>query len=84
MKVKCPFRMRSMSSGSDCKVLVRCELHNHKLSKDLEGHDILCRLKVHEIQFVNDMTKYDMATQYIVSALKDKDPKKPHQCYPDV
>lgn len=72
MKVKYPFRLRSMPSGSGWKVIVRCELHTHKLSKDLEGRDILDCLKVHERQFVNDMTKYNMASRYIVSALKDK------------
>ncbi|XP_050909420.1 protein FAR1-RELATED SEQUENCE 5-like [Lathyrus oleraceus] len=75
MKVKCPFRMRSASSGSGWKVMVRCELHNHKLSEHLDGHDILNCLKVHERQFVDDMTKYNMTPRYIISALKDKDPE---------
>lgn len=45
MKVKCLFMLRSMSSGSGCNTIVRCGLHNHKLAKDLDGHDILGRLK---------------------------------------
>ncbi|XP_050889914.1 uncharacterized protein LOC127095243 [Lathyrus oleraceus] len=53
--------------------MVRCGFHNHKLSENLYGHDILGRLKVHERQFVNDMAKYNMAPWYIISALKDKD-----------
>ncbi|XP_050920574.1 uncharacterized protein LOC127138225 [Lathyrus oleraceus] len=73
MKVKCPFRLRSTLSGSGWKMMVMYGFHNNKLSKDLDGHDILGRLKVHERQFVNDMTKYIMDPQYIVSALKDKD-----------
>ncbi|KAI5421169.1 hypothetical protein KIW84_044859 [Lathyrus oleraceus] len=60
MKVKCTFRPRSVASGSGWKVMVRCKLHNHKLSKDLEGHDILSCLKDYERQFVNDMTKCNM------------------------
>ncbi|XP_050875735.1 uncharacterized protein LOC127079397 [Lathyrus oleraceus] len=67
--------MRSASSGSGWKVIVRCGLHNHKLSKDLEARDILGHLKVHEKHFVNDITKYNMTTRYIVAALKDKDPE---------
>lgn len=57
MKVKCPFRLRSVLSGDGWKVIVRCGLHNHQLSKDLDGHDILDHLKDHERQFANDMTK---------------------------
>lgn len=53
--------------------MVRYEFHNHKLYEDLDGQDIFGRLKVHERQFVNDMTKYNMTPQYIVFALKDKD-----------
>lgn len=54
-------------------VIVRYGLHNHQLSKNLNVNDILNRLKDHERQFVNDMTKYNMAQRYIVVALKDKD-----------
>ncbi|XP_058773970.1 uncharacterized protein LOC131648204 [Vicia villosa] len=50
-------------------------MHNHKLSKDLEVHDILGRLKDQERNFVNDMTKYNMAPRYIVAAFKHKDQK---------
>ncbi|XP_050902860.1 uncharacterized protein LOC127115324 [Lathyrus oleraceus] len=73
-RVKCPFRLRSLSNGSGWKVVVRCELQNHKPSKDLEGHDILGRLKDHERRYVNDMIKYNMSPRYIVATLKDKDP----------
>lgn len=62
-------------SGSGWNVIIRCGLHNHKLSKDLEGHAILECLKVHERPFVNDTTKYNMTPLYIVAALKDKDPE---------
>ncbi|XP_050888704.1 uncharacterized protein LOC127093845 [Lathyrus oleraceus] len=55
--------------------MVGCGFHNHELFEDLDSHDILHRLKVHERQFVNDMTKYNMAPRYIVYALKDKDPE---------
>ncbi|XP_050875265.1 uncharacterized protein LOC127078894 [Lathyrus oleraceus] len=74
MKVKCPFRLRYVANDSGWKVMIRCGLHNHKLSKNLDDHDILGLLKDHERQFVNDMTKYNMAQKYIVTALKDKDP----------
>ena len=47
--------MRSEPSGSSWNVMVRCELHNHQLSKDLDDHDILGRLKDHERKFMNDM-----------------------------
>lgn len=75
MKVKCPFRLRYVANGSGWKIMVRCGLHNHKLSKNLDDHDILGLLKDHERQFVNDMTKYNMTPKYIVVALKDKDPE---------
>lgn len=75
MNVKCPFRLRSVTCGSTWKVIVRRELHNHKIYKNLEGHDILDRLKDHERQFMNDMTKYNTTQRYIVVALKDKGPE---------
>lgn len=37
MKVKFSFKLRFVSSGSGLKVMVRCEFHNHKLAKDLDG-----------------------------------------------
>lgn len=52
--------------------MVRCGFHNHKLSEELDDHDILDNLKVHERKFVNNMTKYNMAPLYIISALKNK------------
>lgn len=45
MKVKCPFILRSVPSGSDWKVTVRCEFHNEIQAKDLYGQDVLGRLK---------------------------------------
>ncbi|XP_050877072.1 uncharacterized protein LOC127080822 [Lathyrus oleraceus] len=53
--------------------MVRCGFHNHKLYEDLDGHDVLGRLKFYERQFVNGMMKYNMILWYIVSTLKDKD-----------
>ncbi|XP_050888713.1 uncharacterized protein LOC127093856 [Lathyrus oleraceus] len=75
MNVKCPFRLRSVTCGGTWKVIVRRELHSHKIYKNLEGHDILDRLKDHERQFMNDMTKYNTTQRYIVAALKDKGPE---------
>ncbi|XP_058733650.1 protein FAR1-RELATED SEQUENCE 5-like [Vicia villosa] len=75
MRLRCPFRLRSVPSGIGWKVVVKCGMHNHILDKDMLGHDILGRLKDDERKFVNDMTKYNMAPRYIVSALKDKDPE---------
>ncbi|XP_058742340.1 protein FAR1-RELATED SEQUENCE 5-like [Vicia villosa] len=51
------------------------DAQSYKLDKDLVGHDILGRLKDDERKFVNDMTEYNMTPRYVVSALKDKDPK---------
>ena len=65
----------SVLNGIGWKVMVRCGLHNHRLDKDLKGHDILGRLKDHERKFVNDMTKWNMAPRYIVASMKDKDPE---------
>lgn len=48
MKVKCPFMMRYVSSDIGLKVMVRCGFHNRKLAIDLDGHDILGRLKYYE------------------------------------
>lgn len=73
MKVKCPFMLRSVPSGRDWKVTIMCGIHNHELATDLDGHDILGSLKHGEINFVSDMTKYNMAPRYIVVALKDRD-----------
>ncbi|XP_058783719.1 uncharacterized protein LOC131658444 [Vicia villosa] len=75
MKVKCPFMLRSVPSGSSLKVKVRCGFHNHILVKDLYGHGVLGRLKENERQFVNDMIKYNMVPRYIIAALKYRDPK---------
>ncbi|XP_058784314.1 uncharacterized protein LOC131659092 [Vicia villosa] len=75
MKVKRPFRLRSIPSGSGWKVMVRCEMHNHRVENDLEGHNILGRLKDHERKFVNDTMKYNRAPRYIIYSLKDKDPE---------
>ncbi|XP_050897839.1 uncharacterized protein LOC127104715 [Lathyrus oleraceus] len=75
MKVKCPFMLRFVSSGSGWKVTVRCGFHNHMLAKDLNENDTPDRLKDHERKFVNDMTKYNMAPRYIVAALKDRYPE---------
>ncbi|XP_058746676.1 uncharacterized protein LOC131619615 [Vicia villosa] len=73
MKVKSPLRLRYVPNGIGWKVIVRCGMHNHKLSKDLESHDISGRTKDHERKFVNDMMKYNMTLRHIVAALKDKD-----------
>ncbi|XP_058742600.1 uncharacterized protein LOC131615116 [Vicia villosa] len=75
MKVKCPLMLRSVSSGGGWKVTVRCGFHNHILAKDLDGHDVLGRLKDNERKPVNDMTKYNMAPRYLTDALKDRDPE---------
>lgn len=60
MNVKYPFMLRSVSCGSGWKVTVRCGFQNHMLAKDLNGNDILGRLKDHERKFMNDMTKLNM------------------------
>ncbi|XP_050890431.1 uncharacterized protein LOC127095843 [Lathyrus oleraceus] len=73
IKVKCPFMLRSVSSGRGWKVTVMCEFHNHILSKNLDGNDVLDRLKDHERNFVNDMTKCNMTPRYTVVALKNRD-----------
>ncbi|XP_058760449.1 uncharacterized protein LOC131633780 [Vicia villosa] len=75
MRLRCTFRLRFVQSGIGWKVVVKCGMHNHRLDKDLVGHDILGRLKYDERKFVNDMTKYNMAPRYIVSVLKDKYPE---------
>ncbi|XP_058726885.1 uncharacterized protein LOC131598283 [Vicia villosa] len=75
IRLNCLFRLRSALSGIGWKVVVRCRMHNHRLDKDMLGHDMLGRLKDDERKVVNDMTKYNMTPRYIASALKDKDPK---------
>ncbi|XP_058734083.1 uncharacterized protein LOC131605790 [Vicia villosa] len=75
MKLICPFRLRYVPIGIGWKVMVKYGMHNHILDKDFIGHDILGRLKDYERKCVNDITKYNMASRYIVSALKDKDPE---------
>lgn len=64
-----------VSSGIGWNVTVKCRFNNHIIAKDLDGHDVLRHLKDHERNFVNDMTKYNMAPRYIVAALKYRDPE---------
>lgn len=45
MKVKCSFMLKFVSSGSGWNIMVRCGFLNHKLTKDLDDHDILGCLK---------------------------------------
>lgn len=52
-------------SGSSWKVTIRCGFHNYQLSKGLDGHDILGRLKGQGKNFLNDMMKYNLAPRYI-------------------
>ncbi|XP_058733832.1 uncharacterized protein LOC131605502 [Vicia villosa] len=61
MRLRCPFRLGSVPSGIGWQVGVKCGMHNHKIDKDMLGHDILGRLKDDERKFVNDMMKYNMA-----------------------
>ncbi|XP_058772558.1 uncharacterized protein LOC131646563 [Vicia villosa] len=75
MRLRCPFRLRSAPSGISWKVVVKCGMHNHRLDKDMLGHDILGHLKYDERKFMNDMIEYNMAPRYIVCALKDRDPE---------
>ncbi|XP_058746934.1 uncharacterized protein LOC131619913 [Vicia villosa] len=70
MRLKCLFRLRYDLSGTGWKVVVKCRMHNHRLDKDLLGHDILDRLKGDERKFVNDMTKYNMAPRYRLPLLE--------------
>ncbi|XP_058772442.1 uncharacterized protein LOC131646426 [Vicia villosa] len=70
MKVKCAFRLRSIPSGINWKVIVKYRTHNHIVDNDLEVHNILGHLKDHERKFVNDMTKYDMALRYRIPLLE--------------
>lgn len=60
-----------MSSGCGWKINVRCGVHIHALIEDLDGYDILDYLKHEEIQFVNILTKYHMASIFIMGALND-------------
>ncbi|XP_058784801.1 uncharacterized protein LOC131659661 [Vicia villosa] len=70
MRLRCPFRLRSTLNVIGWKVVVKCEMHNHILDKDMLGHDILGRLKYDERKFVNDMTKYNMAPRYRLPLLE--------------
>ncbi|XP_058733588.1 uncharacterized protein LOC131605222 [Vicia villosa] len=70
MRIKCPFRLRSVPSGASWKVMVRYAMHTYRLYGGLEGHDILGRLKDDEKKFVNDMTKYNMAPRYWIPLLE--------------
>lgn len=71
-KVKCPFMLRIVSNGISWKVTIRCGIHNHELANGLVGHNILGHLKSHEIHFMNEMKKYNMAPRFIVVTLKDR------------
>lgn len=61
-----------MSSGCGLNIKVRCGIHNPHLAEDLDGNNILGRLKSKERHYVNDVTKYNMTLVYIMSALKDE------------
>lgn len=58
--------LRSVSSSTGWNITVRCGIHIHELAKELIGDDILGRLKLDNIQFVSEMTKYIMASRFIV------------------
>ena len=48
MKVKFPFMLRFVPSGSGWKLTVRRGFQNHMLVNDLNGNDVLGHLKDHE------------------------------------
>lgn len=52
------------------------------IAKDLNENDVLGRLNDHERKFVNDMTKLDMASRYIVVIFKRQRSRKPNERYP--
>lgn len=49
-----------MPNGKGWNIMVRCDIHNHDLDKDLIGHDILDHLKPDERLIVNEMTEHYM------------------------
>ncbi|XP_058762437.1 uncharacterized protein LOC131635808 [Vicia villosa] len=63
MRLRCPFRLRFVSSGIGWKVVVKCGMHNHRLDKDMLGHDILGRLKDDERSTIWHQGKRDALTE---------------------
>lgn len=57
------------------RIIVKCGFHIHVIAKNLNGNSVLGHFKDHERKFVNDMTKYNMASKYKVTIFKDIDPK---------
>ncbi|PNX81970.1 hypothetical protein L195_g037995 [Trifolium pratense] len=49
-------------------------MHNHELDKGLEGHLVAGRLKPHEKEFLDEMTRNAVAPKNILSTLKERDP----------
>lgn len=62
-----------MSSSSCWKETVGCGIHYHEIVKGLVGYDVLDRLKFHERELLDEMTKYNMAPRLTIVAMKDRD-----------
>lgn len=60
------------SSSCGWNIKVGCDIHNHGLTEDLDDHDTLERLNPEVRQFVNEVTKYNMTSMYIIGTLKDR------------
>src|SRR6266487_6936756 len=74
-KTLCPFRLRGYYLASEqWSLSVVCGEHNHEMSKTLEGHLLVGRLKPKEKECVRELTKNLVAPKNIMTMLKGRNP----------
>ncbi|GAU25698.1 hypothetical protein TSUD_216270 [Trifolium subterraneum] len=74
-KTLCPFRLRGYYLASEqWSLSVVCGEHNHEMSKTLEGHLLVGRLKPEEKECVRELTKNLVAPKNIMTMLKGRNP----------
>ena len=74
-KTLCPFRLRGYYLASEqWSLSVVCGEHNHEMSKTLEGHLLVGRLKLEEKECVRELTKNLVAPKNIMTMLKGRNP----------
>jgi hypothetical protein len=82
-KCKCSFRLQGYFLAShEWSLSVVCGVHNHELSKNLEGHILAGCLKPEEKECVHELTKNLVSPRNILTTLKERNQESKIQtCY---
>ncbi|XP_008243695.1 PREDICTED: uncharacterized protein LOC103341929 [Prunus mume] len=74
-KCGCLFLLKGVNigDGDDWKLEVVCEVHNHPISKYLQGHSFVGRLSIEENALLVDMSKSLVKPIDILVTIKDRD-----------